>query len=233
MTEQQNQLQIVQILPNGDRALLLRFNTFENHLKHIHALAEDLMQAPLPTQINVVPATDSLMLVFSQVVDHTLDWWDLMQQRIRNNHLPSTNHQVHRVPVCYDAEVAPDLAAVCMGLSISKEQLVQRHSQAKYQVAMLGFLPGFAYLNGNDKRLNLPRKATPELSFPAGSVAIAGGQTGIYSLCSPGGWHVIGRTPLKLLDWRNQQQPMLFSPLDEVLFDPIDIAEYHQLAASS
>ncbi len=228
MSESKNQLQISQILPNGDRALLLRFNTFEGHLLHIHSLATDLMHAPLPAQINVVPATDSLVLVFSQVVNHSLDWWGLMQQRIINNRIQKVSPQVHRVPICYDPEVAPDLAAVCTDLSISIEQLIQRHSQASYQVAMLGFLPGFAYLNGNDKSLDLPRKSTPELSLPAGSVAIAGRQTGIYSLSSPGGWHVIGRTPLKLLDWHNSQQPMLFAPLDEVQFEPIGINQYHQ-----
>ncbi len=233
MSEQSNHLQISQILPNGDCALLLRFETFAGHLSHIHSLAFDLMQAPLPTQINVVPATDSLMLVFSQVVDHSLDWWALMRDRIDANRIPELSHRVHRVPVCYDPQVAPDLIAVCNALSTSVEQLVQRHSQAKYQVAMLGFLPGFAYLSGNDERLNLPRKATPELSLPAGSVAIAGRQTGIYSLSSPGGWHVIGRTPLQLLDWHNQQRPMLFAPLDEVKFEPIAVAEYHQLAVKS
>ena len=233
MAEQKNQLQISQILPNGDQALLLRFNNFEGLLFHIHALAAELMRSPLPAQINVVPATDSIVLVFSQLVNHNLDWSGLIAERIFNNRIEKVNHQVHRVPICYAPEVAPDLAAVCTALSIPVEQLVQRHSQARYQVAMLGFLPGFAYLNGNDERLNLPRKATPALTLPAGSVAIAGLQTGIYSLSSPGGWHVIGCTPLKLLDWHNTLQPMLFAPLDEVQFEPISLVQYHQLVASS
>lgn len=231
--EAHNRLTVSQILPNGDCALLLRFDTFEGHLLHIHSLANDLMHKPFPKQINVVPATDSLVLVFSQQVNHSLDWLALIQQRIANNSLLFVKPKVHQVPICYDAEVASDLIAVCSSLSMTLAQFIKRHSQPKYQVAMLGFLPGFAYLNGNDERLHLPRKATPELSLPAGSVAIAGGQTGIYSLSSPGGWHVIGRTPLKLLNWRNSQQPMLFAPLDWVQFKAIDIAQYKQFIAAS
>lgn len=229
MSEIQNKLEIKQVLPNGDQALLLRFDTFDGHLSHIHSLAIDLMLAPLPALINVVPATDSIVLVFAQVVDHNLDWWGMIRQRILNNKIKEGSRPVHQVPICYDPEVAPDLTAVCSALSVSIEQLIQLHTAPRYQVAMLGFLPGFAYLNGNDNRLILARKATPELSLPAGSVAIAGQQTGIYSLSSPGGWHVIGRTPLKLLDWNNRQQAMLFAPLDWVEFVPIDLNHYQQL----
>jgi len=233
MSEQPNNLLVKQVLPNGDQALLVRFEIFDGHLLHIHSLAEDLLSKPFPSLVNVVPATDSIVLVFSQIIDHNLNWWGQLEQRIADNRIKAGRHRIHSVPICYDAAVAPDLTAVCSALSVSIEQLIQIHTEPKYQVAMLGFLPGFAYLNGNDQRLVLPRKATPELSLPAGSVAIAGLQTGIYSLSSPGGWHVIGRTPLKLLDWHNKQQAMLFTPLDWVKFVPIDIARYHQLVATS
>lgn len=232
MSESHNQLQLSQILPNGDCALLLRFKTFKGHLSHIHSLATEFRQTPLPAQVNVVPATDSLVLVFSQVVDHNINWWGLIQERIANNIMQHISQRVHHVPVCYDPAVAPDLIAACEVLSISIDQLIQRHSQASYQVAMLGFLPGFAYLNGNDEQLSLPRKDTPALTLPVGSVAVAGLQTGIYSLSSPGGWHVIGRTPKVLLDWSNSDQPMLFSPLDTVRFEPIDLACFQQMVST-
>ncbi len=93
---------------------------------------------------------------------------------------------------------------------------------------MLGFLPGFVYLSGNDQRINLPRKSSPVVSVPRGSVAVANGQTGLYALSSPGGWHVIGRTPINLFSWQNSR-PNLIKPMDQIRFKAIDLKDFNQL----
>jgi len=230
-------VQINKILPNGDCALLIRFAESDNRLAAIHALAKDLMRPPLPAMINtkivnIIPATDSLVLVFSAPIVDIAGLFDVIQERVEHLSNHQYTVQTHDIPVCYDPAVAVDVLAVCGSLALSHEQLIELHTEPVYRVDMLGFLPGFAYLSGNHSALNLPRKETPVIQLEAGSLAIANHQTGIYSLASPGGWHVIGRTPVHLLDWQNQQQPMALNPLDEVKFKPISLADYRNLVVN-
>lgn len=132
------------------------------------------------------------------------------------------------VPVCYGGAFGPDLQELANLLKMDTAELVKLHSEAVYQVYMIGFVPGFAYLGGMDARLEAPRKTTPRKSVPAGSVGVAGKQTGIYPLQTPGGWQLIGRTPLQLFDV-NRTQPSLLKAGDEVVFKPITEAEFNQL----
>ena len=132
------------------------------------------------------------------------------------------------IPVCYSADMAPDLEAVCRHLGIDADELVRLHTSSRHHVRMLGFAPGFAYVDGLDPRLDVPRHETPRQSVPAGSVAIAGGQTGIYSLASPGGWQVIGRTPTPLFD-ANRRPPTLLQPGQPIRFHPISVDEFEAL----
>jgi len=214
-------LRIESISPNGDCALIIRCKKHPDTLCGIHALAEDLQQQPLPAQLNVIPTTNSLVLVFAEPVIYTEHWLNQLRQRIIQPR--SWRHQAvtHEWPVCYDPSLAPDLIRVTEQLGCTVEQLIQWHTGGHYTVHQLGFLPGFVYLDGNHDALELPRKARPELSVPAGSVAIAGGQTGIYSLSTPGGWHVIGRTSAQLLDL-TATVPMSIQPLDVVRFVAVD-----------
>lgn len=134
------------------------------------------------------------------------------------------------VPVCYGDEFGPDMQNVCRGAALSESEVVQRHATADYHCAMLGFLPGFPYLMGLDPRLATPRLATPRTSVPAGSVGIAGAQTGVYPVASPGGWNIIGRTPLALFD-SSREQPSLVQPGDTVHFVPISQKEFEEQQA--
>lgn len=129
------------------------------------------------------------------------------------------------IPVCYGEPYGPDLTEVAEHSGLQPEEVIRIHSSVEYTVYMLGFAPGFPYLGGMDERIAMPRKATPRLRIPAGSVAIAGGQTGIYPLETPGGWNVIGRTPVRLFDWR-KDSPTLLKAGDIVCFRPITQAEY-------
>ena len=114
---------------------------------------------------------------------------------------------------------------------LSSQQVINLHAAATYKVYMTGFVPGFAYLGGIDERLATPRKATPRKAIPEGSVGIAGQQTGIYPLQTPGGWQIIGRTPLKMFD-AGRHQPALLKAGDTVVFKPVNQDEFDQLTRS-
>ena len=136
---------------------------------------------------------------------------------------------VTEIPVCYDPEFAPDLDAVAQHANLSTAQVVDLHSGAAYCVACLGFTPGFPYLAGLPDELVTPRRATPRKLIPAGSVAIGGAQTGIYPTNSPGGWNIIGRTPLRLFD-PQKNPPALLQPGERVRFRSITHEQFTALA---
>ena len=125
------------------------------------------------------------------------------------------------IPVVYGGDFGPDLESAAAELGLSSAQLIARHTAGEYTVAMIGFAPGFPYLSGLDPALALPRLATPRASVAAGSVAIGGAQTGIYPRESPGGWRILGRTPLVLFD-PQREPPSLLQPGDRVRFVAID-----------
>ncbi len=127
--------------------------------------------------------------------------------------------RLHEIPVVYDAAAGPDLAAVCERLGMSRAEFVERHAAPVYTVAMLGFTPGFAYLDGLDPALEVPRLATPRVSVPAGSVGLAGSRSGIYALSGPGGWQIVGRTDAELFRG-DAENAFLFRPGDRLCFVP-------------
>jgi len=137
----------------------------------------------------------------------------------------STLHVIH-VPVCYDQSLANDLNQVMDLLQLPKQEIVQRHTNTLYNVHMIGFVPGFAYMGTLDPTLYLPRKKTPSRNVPAGSVAIAANQTGIYPFEVPGGWHVIGRTPLRMFN-KNQDPVCLLQPGQWVRFFSISLDDFN------
>jgi KipI family sensor histidine kinase inhibitor len=133
------------------------------------------------------------------------------------------------IPVCYGGEHGPDLAALAAHAGLDPAEVVARHVAVRYRVAMLGFAPGFPYLLGLDPALAMPRRASPRTRVPAGSVAIGGAQTGIYPRATPGGWNLIGRTPLALFD-AARTPPALLAPGQYLRFRAIDAAEFARLA---
>ena len=131
----------------------------------------------------------------------------------------------HKIPVCYDEDIAPDLTAYAEQVGLSIKEIVALHTRPVYPVYFIGFLPGFPYLTGLDRRLHLDRKNTPSRKIDAGSVAIGGKQTGIYPQESPGGWHIIGRTPKRIFDVR-KDVPALFKAGDTITFYEISKKEF-------
>lgn len=133
------------------------------------------------------------------------------------------------VPVCYAAEFGLDLPELAQKLSLSQAEIAQRHARTEHRVLMVGFSPGQPYIGGLDPKLSVPRRATPRTRMPAGSVAIANTQTAVYPYETPGGWSIIGRTPLKVFD-PARDPPSLFAPGDKVRFVPISQSEFERMA---
>ena len=136
-----------------------------------------------------------------------------------------------RIPVCYGGAHGPDLAAVAEFAGLDEPEVVDRHTAPLYRVFMLGFTPGFAYMASVDRQIAMPRRETPRLSVPAGSVGIAGVQTGVYPLDTPGGWQLIGRTPVDPFDLHRPEM-FLFKAGDLVRFYRIEPAEFERVRRS-
>ena len=136
-----------------------------------------------------------------------------------------------RLPVCYGGEYGPDILEVSRYAQCSERDVVRRHSSVTYRVYMLGFLPGFAYLGKVDRLIAIPRRKNPRLVVQAGSVGIAGQQTGVYPSQSPGGWQIIGRCPKRVIDW-SKKNPFLLGTGKRVRFDPVGEDEYQRLQES-
>ncbi|WP_411842411.1 5-oxoprolinase subunit PxpB [Salinicoccus sp. HZC-1] len=132
------------------------------------------------------------------------------------------------IPVCYGGEYGPDIETFEEN-GLSADEVIERHSGKEYLVYMLGFMPGFPYLGGLDEKLHKARLDTPRVRIPAGSVGIGGRQTGMYPFESPGGWNLLGRTPVPLFDAK-REEPILYQAGDRILYRPIDEAEYEAIA---
>ncbi len=140
------------------------------------------------------------------------------------------NSVIVKVPVCYDEEFAPDLKYLATFHNISEQKVIKLHTRALYKIYFLGFLPGFPYLGGLPKMLHTPRRKTPRQEIQKGSVAIGGGQAGIYTIPSPGGWHIIGKSPLQFFNVE-KKVPVLLKPGDYIRFHQIDKRQMEQMEA--
>lgn len=141
---------------------------------------------------------------------------------------PPHSARVWRVPACYEEHCAPDLADVARTKGLSISEVVRLHSEVRYHVYMVGFVPGYPYIGDLPAELALPRRTNPRVRVPAGSIAIATQMTAIYPIESPGGWHLIGATPVRLFD-PSWERPALLSPGDAVQFEPISWFEYQRV----
>lgn len=142
---------------------------------------------------------------------------------------PAPESALVEVPVCYGGEWGPDLPDVAAFAGCTEGEVIERHAAVTYRVYLLGFLPGFPYMAEVDPRIAAPRRGTPRTAVPAGSVGIAGGQTGIYPSVTPGGWNIVGRTPVRPFD-PERREPFLFRPGDRVRFSPIASGEIERQA---
>ena len=205
----------------GDNALLVQYETegFSEAVSFaVHALAASLR--PDAVWTDLVAGYDSLLCVFN-LADLSLETAaaKIKQALPQTKPAKETDGKIIDIPVVYGGEYGPDLEAIKKSSGLSKTEIIKLHSAEPYLVCMMGFIPGFSFLSEAPKALHHPRHATPRAHLPAGSIGIAGWQTGIYGLDSPGGWQIIGRTPLKMFD-KNRDNPLLLSAGDRVRFVP-------------
>jgi KipI family sensor histidine kinase inhibitor len=222
------------VLPAGDTALVVEFGErIDRQLSTwVLALAERLNAARLNGIIETVPTFRSLMVHYDPLALSAADLTDRIVELMRGLETAQVASRHRRLPACYDPQVAPDLEETASRLGMTPSQLVERHSGITFHVYMLGFLPGCAYLGDIPPGLSLPRRQTPRMRVPAGSVGIATTISIIYPFETPSGWHIIGRSPAPL--WHRQPSPgALLAPGDQVTFTPISLREYEDLRAKA
>jgi KipI family sensor histidine kinase inhibitor len=185
-------------------------------------LSERLQQLNVPGVRDVVPTYRSAAVHFDPLRTDVGALVDAINAATRAEETASINTRaLHRIPVTYGGISGPDLPEVARFAGLSEEEVVELHSRTKYRVFMLGFVPGFAYMGTVDPRIAAPRRKVPRERVAAGSVGIAGSQTGIYSMETPGGWQLIGSTTLRLFDLE-RAEPFALKPGDVVEFYPVD-----------
>lgn len=208
------------IAPLGDSSLLIQFGSEIDILvnQRVHALAGLLETSPFEGIIETVPAYATLLVHYDPLAVSYSKVRDMLRAKIAQaEETVARKPRRIEVPVRYGGEAGPDLESVARHLHLQVEDVIRLHSEKTYTVYMMGFTPGFPYMGKLDDALVMPRLETPRTRVPAGTVAIAGSQTGIYPIASPGGWQLIGWTPLQLFD-PNSDTPFLFAPGDEVKF---------------
>ncbi len=220
---------IPELKPAGDSALLISFGELidEEINGRLHAAARAIEEAGFEWLVEVVPAYSSLLVIYDPL-KVTYAEVDASIKPLLNAKAKDFEGRLIEVPVVYGSSYGPDIDFVAKHNGLTVDEVIEIHSKPVYLVYFLGFLPGFAYLGGMDERIAAPRLEKPRLKVPAGSVGIARKQTGIYPLESPGGWRLIGRTPLRLFN-PSKDRPTLLQPGDRVKFMPIDESEFREL----
>lgn len=218
----------VRFLLMGDTALTVEFGNeiSEAVSRAVRAYKIALERADLPGVVELVPTYRSLTVHYDPAVLS----YRVLQERLEAltdglGDVEIPPGRVLEIPVLYGGEAGPDLAFVAEHAGLSEEEVVRIHSSAEYLIYMLGFTPGFAYLGGMSERIAAPRLTQPRVRIPAGSVGIAGTQTGVYPIDSPGGWRLIGRTPVKMYD-PHREPPILPEAGCYMKFYPVTPAEY-------
>ena len=220
-----------EIIPYGDAAFLVKFQTdgySKTVTQHIHSVIAGLKDDPNWEEL--VPGYNSLLACFCPASfpppQARLQLLKSLKS-LENN--PLGAGEIIDIPVCYGSQYGPDMSVIEKSSGLSAKQIIKTHSTPVYSVCMMGFIPGFTFLSEAPKILHHPRHATPRQSVPAGSVGIAGWQTGMYGLESPGGWQIIGRTPYSIFD-AHRDTPFLLKAGDRVRFQSISPREFEELS---
>jgi len=234
----------MEVVPLGDSALIVRVreqfdDAPKETLNEVLRTFQQLRSTTIPGMIELAPAYTSVAVFFDPVdvakaSGTASDIFDWLAARIGAATVPKRTGsrrsapRTVEIPVCYDPQFAPDLDEVARHAQISTKEVVDLHSAADYRVACIGFVPGFPFMAGLPKKIATPRRSNPRKEIPPGAVGIGGAQTGIYPLRSPGGWNLIGRTPLKLFD-PTKDPPVLLRAGDRVHFRAITGEEFESL----
>ncbi|WP_336824196.1 5-oxoprolinase subunit PxpB [Sporosarcina sp. USHLN248] len=227
------------IQPFHDHAIYISYgeDIREDYLHYSQTIIAELDRNQPIGYVEAIPGYNNLTIFYDPIKIAEEYKTTQMQQTFINTiesmlknigEIKATERDVVAIPVCYDEEYGPDLTYVAKFHNLSIEKVIELHSETIYTVHMLGFAPGFPFLGGMDQRIATPRKTTPAPAIPAGSVGIAGIQTGVYPIETPGGWQIIGRTPLSLFQ-PHMHPPSLLIAGDKLKFYPITKEEFMEL----
>lgn len=220
------------VLASGDTVLVLEFGDRIDWRisRRVNALDQALRRARPAGVIETVPTFRSLavhydpdQIAFEALAEH-------LRALAGETDEDAAQTRLWRIPTCYDAEFGPDLAEIGERAGMTPAQVIECHASRSYLVYMMGFLPGFPYMGDVAEPIALPRRETPRTRVPRGSVAVATEMTAVYTLESPGGWHILGRTPIRFFDL-DKPQPALLAPGDNVVFEPVSREEYEAISA--
>ena len=222
------------ISPVGDRAISIDFGQVIDPTinRHIRQTIERIKALQLEGIIELVPTYCALLVEYDAMLYSYSEICNIIEPTLEEGMTDTTNELVTvvEVPTVYGGEFGPDLSFVASHNHLSEDEVISIHSGTDYLVYMLGFIPGFTYLGGMDPRIATPRLSSPRTLIPAGSVGIAGEQTGTYPSDSPGGWQIIGRTAVTMYDMSKAQAALLKAG-DYVRYVPIDESEFHRIKA--
>jgi inhibitor of KinA len=228
--------------PLGDQAVTITLGTAIDEATHrlVRAVTRAIMASDTSGVTDIVPAFASVTVHYDPLrvaesdgkapYQRMVSALQTLLEDVRVENLPEP--RLVEIPVCYGGVLGPDLSDVARQHDLSTDDVVQLHSSADYLVYMVGFMPGFAYLGGLPERIATPRRSSPRTAVPAGAVGIGGQQTGVYPVESPGGWNLIGRTPLQIFDITRDQQTLLATG-DRVRFAPISLREFERWPSES
>lgn len=234
----------MEVTPLGDSAVLIRVtedfdDAPERALEKVLAAQQSLVAAKIPGALEVAPAYTTVSLFYDPAgaieagapIENVFGWLEMQIRKAIGKSegigAKLSKTSVIEIPVCYDNEFGFDLEEVSRRAGLSPDEVVDLHSGAKYRVHCVGFIGGFPFLGGLPPKISTPRRETPRKEIPAGSIGIGGKQTGIYSIKSPGGWNIIGRTPLRMFD-SQKNPPVLLRTGDRVRFRPITRDEFER-----
>ena len=214
---------MIKIVPSGDSIIII------NNLNNLKSstLTDYLEKLELNEIEDIISLKSSVGILFNPHKISSSDFIKKTKNLLTNKNLTNKNKmKTWEIPICYDKDFAIDLNEISTKCKIDVDQVIKKHNNKTYEVDIVGFLPGFLYLGKLDDSLHLPRKNNPRTHIPEGSIGIAGNQTGIYNIESPGGWNIIGRTPLRLFD-KLKNPPIKIKQGDKIIFKEITKEEFN------
>lgn len=217
--------------PIGDQGVRILLDASISEKTHvlIQSFIKQLKENPPVGVIEAVPSYGAVTVYYDSTLttyDQLLPYLDGYVKKAETGTFKQAH--LYYIPVCYEEPYAPDMEKVIQHTGLNRKRLIAMHTKPDYRIFMMGFTPGFPYLGGMDERLAVPRLETPRSLVKAGSVGIANKQTGIYSITSPGGWNIIGRSPISLFD-KEADSPILLQAGDFLNFYEISAAEYRTI----
>jgi inhibitor of KinA len=219
-------------LAAGDTAFVVQFaEVLDPEInRRVRRLDAGVRAAGLSGIVDTVPTMRSLMVHYDPIQTSRKDLEEAIDRLLDDPPALADAARLWRIPVCYEGEHGPDLAGVARTMALSEDEVVRRHTAKPLEVFMMGFLPGFPYVGLLPEEFDLPRLVEPRVRVPPRSISLAQRQTTIYTVASPGGWHLLGRSPVEFFDL-SQPEPILFAAGDRVWFQSVGEAEYDDLRA--